>query len=188
MLNETQGNDRDEIVSILEGEKESEFDIVNNNSEVNAMLRTTCVATKLAAGHAENALPVSASATVNCRVLPHENPEDVFSTLQEVVGSNVEVSSVSNFQKSPVSPITSEIETIVGEAIHKVFPDLPLVPTMSTGATDALHLRSIGIPVYGTSAMMTDPTGYRGHGLNERIEITAYQATLDFWYGVMKQL
>jgi acetylornithine deacetylase/succinyl-diaminopimelate desuccinylase-like protein len=59
---------------------------------------------------------------------------------------------------------------------------------MSTGATDALYLRSIGIPVYGTSAMMTDPTGYRGHGLNERIEIIAYQATLDFWYGVMKQL
>lgn len=188
MLNEAQGNDRNEIIAILEGETESEFGIVNNNSEVNAMLRTTCVATKLVAGHAENALPVSATATVNCRVLPHENPEVIFSTLQEVVGSDVEVSSVSNFQKSPVSPITSEIETIVGEAIHKVFPDLPLVPTMSTGATDALYLRSIGIPVYGTSAMMTDPTGYRGHGLNERIEIIAYQATLDFWYGVMKQL
>ena len=187
-LNEAQGNDRDEIMSILEGEAESDFDIVNNNSEVNAMLRTTCVATKLSAGHAENALPVSATATVNCRVLPHENPEDVFSTLQELVGKNVKISSVSNFQKSPVSPITSEIERIVGDAIHKVFPDLPLVPTMSTGATDALHLRGIGIPVYGTSAMMTDPTGYRGHGLNERIEITAYQATLDFWYGVMKQL
>jgi len=187
-LNEAQGNDRDEIIAILEGETESDFVIVNNNSEVNAMLRTTCVATKLSAGHAENALPVSATATVNCRVLPHENPADVFSTLQELVGQNVEVSSVSSFQKSPVSPITSEIETIVGEAIHKVFPDLPLVPTMSTGATDALHLRSIGIPVYGTSAMMTDPTGYRGHGLNERIEITAYQATLDFWYEVMKQL
>ena len=188
MLNEAQGNDRNEIIAILEGETESEFGIVNNNSEVNAMLRTTCVATKLEAGHAENALPVSATATVNCRVLPHENPEVIFSTLQEVVGSDVEVSSVSNFQMSPVSPITSEIETIVGEAIHKVFPDLPLVPTMSTGATDALHLRSIGIPVYGTSAMMTDPTGYRGHGLNERIEIIAYQATLDFWYEVMKQL
>tara|TARA_B100001250_G_scaffold215691_1_gene185083 strand:- start:1926 stop:3188 length:1263 start_codon:yes stop_codon:yes gene_type:complete len=187
-LNEAKGNDRDEIMSILEGEAESDFDIVNNNSEVNAMLRTTCVATKLSAGHAENALPVSATATVNCRVLPHENPEDVFSTLQELVGKNVKISSVSNFQKSPVSPITSEIERIVGDAIHKVFPDLPLVPTMSTGATDALHLRSIGIPVYGTSAMMTDPTGYRGHGLNERIEITAYQASLDFWYGVMKQL
>ena len=187
-LNEAKGNDRDEIMSILEGKAESDFDIVNNNSEVNAMLRTTCVATKLSAGHAENALPVSATATVNCRVLPHENPEDVFSTLQELVGKNVKISSVSNFQKSPVSPITSEIERIVGDAIHKVFPDLPLVPTMSTGATDALHLRGIGIPVYGTSAMMTDPTGYRGHGLNERIEITAYQATLDFWYGVMKQL
>ena len=187
-LNDAQGNDRDEIIAILEGETESDFDIVNNNSEVNAMLRTTCVATKLSAGHAENALPVSATATVNCRVLPHENPEDVFSALQQLVGQNVKVSSVSNFQKSPVSPITPEIETIVGEAIHKVFPNLPLVPTMSTGATDALHLRSIGIPVYGTSAMMTDPTGYRGHGLNERIEITAYQATLDFWYGVMKQL
>jgi len=187
-LYEAKGNDRDEIMSILEGEAESDFDIVNNNSEVNAMLRTTCVATKLSAGHAENALPVSATATVNCRVLPHENPEDVFSTLQELVGKNVKISSVSNFQKSPVSPITSEIERIVGDAIHKVFPDLPLVPTMSTGATDALHLRGIGIPVYGTSAMMTDPTGYRGHGLNERIEITAYQATLDFWYRVMKQL
>ena len=187
-LYEAKGNDRDEIMSILEGKAESDFDIVNNNSEVNAMLRTTCVATKLSAGHAENALPVSATATVNCRVLPHENPEDVFSTLQELVGKNVKISSVSNFQKSPVSPITSEIERIVGDAIHKVFPDLPLVPTMSTGATDALHLRGIGIPVYGTSAMMTDPTGYRGHGLNERIEITAYQATLDFWYRVMKQL
>ena len=65
------------------------------------------------------------------------------------------MSAVSNFQKSPVSQITSEIESIVGDAILKVFPALPLVHTVSTGATDALHLRSIGIPVYGTSAKMT---------------------------------
>ena len=187
-LNEAQGNVREEIITILDGETESEFDMVNNNSAVNAILRTTCVATQLTAGHAENALPVSATATVNCRVLPHEDPEEIFSTLQEMVGDNVKVSSVSNFQKSPVSPITPKIQSLVGEAIGKVFPDMPLVPTMSTGATDALHLRSMGIPVYGTSAMMSDPTGYRGHGLNERIEITAYEASLDFWYHIMKEL
>jgi len=77
-LNQDQGNIRGEIIAILDGETESEFDMVNNNSAVNAILRTTCVATQLTAGHAENALPVSATATVNCRVLPHEEPEDIF--------------------------------------------------------------------------------------------------------------
>jgi len=187
-LNEAQGSVKGEIKAILQGDTETEFDIVNNNSEINAILRTTCVATQLEAGHAENALPVSATATVNCRILPHEDPKEIFSTLQTLVGNKVKVSSVSDFQKSPVSPITPEIQQIIGQAIGKVFPNMPLVPTMSSGATDALHLRSIGIPVYGTSAMMTDPTGYRGHGLNERIEITAYKASLDFFYGIMKQL
>ena len=66
--------------------------------------------------------------------------------------------------------------------------DRPIVPTMSTGATDAIELRSNGIPVYGTSAMMTDPTGFRAHGLDERVEISAFNASLDFWYALMEQL
>ena len=163
-------------------------EIADNNPAVNAILRTTCVATKLIAGHAENALPVSATATVNCRVLPHEEPAKILTTLQDLVGNNVDIEPVANFQKSPVSPITSEIKKLIEESMGKIFPNLPIVATMSTGATDAISLRSIGIPVYGTSGMMTDPTGYRGHGLNERIEISAYQVALEFWYEIMQEL
>jgi acetylornithine deacetylase/succinyl-diaminopimelate desuccinylase-like protein len=188
-LKKAEGRAKREIRAILDGGKQlGNVEIADNNPAVNAILRTTCVATKLIAGHAENALPVSATATVNCRVLPHEEPAKILTTLQDLVGNNVDIESISNFQKSPVSPITSEIKKLISESIGKIFPNLPIVATMSTGATDAISLRSIGIPVYGTSGMMTDPTGYRGHGLNERIEISAYQAALEFWYEIMQEL
>jgi acetylornithine deacetylase/succinyl-diaminopimelate desuccinylase-like protein len=152
------------------------------------MLRTTCVVTKLKAGHAENALPVSATATLNCRILPQSDPKRIVSKIKELVGEKVKVVTIFDFELSPPSPITPEIERLVSSSINKVFPGLPVVPTMSTGATDAIALRSNGIPVYGTSAMMTDPTGFRAHGLNERVEIEAFNASLDFWYALMKQL
>ena len=166
----------------------SELRLLETDPEMNAMLRTTCVATKLKGGHAENALPVSASATVNCRILPQSDPNDVFKKIKELVGYKVSVSPISDARLSPPSPITDEIIELVSSSINTSFPDLPIVPTMSTGATDAIELRSNGIPVYGTSAMMTDPTGFRAHGLDERVEISAFNASLDFWYVLMKQL
>ncbi|HJL79576.1 MAG: M20/M25/M40 family metallo-hydrolase [Gammaproteobacteria bacterium] len=180
-------SDKSQIQSILNGE-EKKYEILETNRGMNAILRTTCVATKLNGGHAENALPVSATATVNCRLVPQADSDEVLSKIKELVGNNVEVMPITDVRKSPPSPITAEIQELIASSIHTVFPNLPVVPTMSTGATDAIALRSSGISVYGTSAMMSDPTGYRGHGLDERIEISAFNASLDFWYALMKQL
>jgi len=176
------------IINSILNETASDLRLLETDPEMNAMVRTTCVATKLKGGHAENALPVSAKATVNCRILPQSDPNDVFKRIRELAGDKVSVSPISDGLLSPPSPITDEIIELVSSSINTSFPDLPIVPTMSTGATDAIELRSNGIPVYGTSAMMTDPTGFRAHGLDERVEISAFNASLDFWYALMKQL
>ena len=186
-LNDANDSNAKRINSILNA-TESDLRLLEIDPEMNAMLRTTCVATMLSGGHAENALPVSASATVNCRILPQSDPNDVFEKIKELAGNKVSVSAISDARLSPPSPISDEIIKLVSSSIHPSFPGLPLVPTMSTGATDAIELRSNGIPVYGTSAMMTDPTGFRAHGLDERVEISAFNASLDFWYALMKQL
>ena len=186
-LNDATDSNANKINSILD-ETGSELKLLKTDPEMNAMIRTTCVATKIKGGHAENALPVSASATVNCRILPQSDPNEVFKKIKELAGNKVSVSPISEAQFSPPSPITDEILKLVSSSIDTSFPSLPIVPTMSTGATDAIELRSNGIPVYGTSAMMTDPTGFRAHGLDERVEISAFNASLDFWYAIMKQL
>jgi acetylornithine deacetylase/succinyl-diaminopimelate desuccinylase-like protein len=80
------------------------------------------------------------------------------------------------------------VEKLIETAVDKTFQNIPVVPMMETGATDAIYLRSAGIPVYGTSGIMEDPTGGRAHGLNERVEVDAFAASLEFWYQLMKQL
>jgi len=175
-------------MNLILNEVQQEYEVLKKDPEMNALTRTTCVATKLTGGHAENALPVSATATVNCRLVPQDDPNQVLSKIRNLVGDDIVVTPNTDVRKSPASPITDEILELISSSMHPIFPDLAIVPTMSTGATDAIELRSNGVPVYGTSAMMTDPTGYRGHGLNERIEISAFNATLDFWYTLMKQL
>jgi acetylornithine deacetylase/succinyl-diaminopimelate desuccinylase-like protein len=162
--------------------------LISESPDLNAQLRTTCVATRLSGGHANNALPVAATATVNCRVLPHENPKDIMSIIKNIVGNDVEVGMVWVPESSPPSPVTSQILNLIANSLKNVFPSVAIVPYMSTGATDAQALRNIGIPVYGTSSVMTDPSGFRAHGLNERIEISAFHSSLDFWYESMKQL
>ena len=164
------------------------LDLINENPDLNAQLRTTCVATRLSGGHANNALPVSASATINCRVLPQEEPQKIVDIIQQIVGSDIEIDMVWVPKGSPPSPVTSEIMDLIGNSLKNVFPTAAIVPYMSTGATDAQALRNIGIPVYGASSIMTDPSGFRAHGLNERIEISAFHSSLDFWYESMKQL
>ena len=175
-------------MNLILNEVQQEYEVLKKDPEMNALTRTTCVATKLKGGHAENALPVSATATVNCRLVPQDDPNQVLSKIRNLVGNDIAVTPNTDVRKSPASPITDDILELISSSMHPIFPDLAIVPTMSTGATDAIELRSNGVPVYGTSAMMTDPTGYRGHGLNERIEISAFNATLDFWYTLMKQL
>ena len=175
---------------LLSGDSDlGNIDLIDQDPELNAQLRTTCVATQLSGGHAENALPVNVSATVNCRVLPHEDPDEILATIKKIAGDKVTVSVSYPAIKSPPSTLTKQVENLIQTAVDKTFQNIPVVPMMETGATDAIYLRSEGIPVYGTSGIMEDPEGdKRAHGLNERVGIDAFAASLEFWYQLMKQL
>jgi len=152
----------------------------------NAQLRTTCVATELAGGHAENALPQSASATVNCRMLPGTPSGEVQSTLSRVVNDTaVTVSVVTAAIPSPPSPLKPEIMDPV-ERVTKRLWNIPVVPVMETGATDGLYLRNAGIPVYGVSGVFVDINDIRAHGRDERIGVQDYYDGAEYIYQLVK--
>ena len=149
----------------------------------NSRLRTTCVATRLDAGHAENALPQRARATVNCRVLPGELIDSVQNTLETVIGNDqVSITRVTEATPSPPSPLTPEMLGTIETITEEMWPGVPVIPTMSTGATDGLYLRNAGIPVYGVSGLFRDVDDNRSHGQNERILIESYFDGLEFLY------
>lgn len=155
----------------------------------NSRLRTTCVATMLEGGHAENALPQRAQATVNCRVLPGSDMADVQATLESVIGdAQVEVSTLADATPSPASPLTPEVLGSIERITGELWPGVPVVPTMSTGATDGLFLRNAGIPVYGVSGLFSDIDDNRAHGQDERILIRSYFEGQEFLYRLTKAL
>ncbi len=155
----------------------------------NSMMRTTCVATELLGGHAENALPQMAQATVNCRVLPQDSPAQVEATLRQVLGNDgIKMTAVFPAIASPPSPMTPAIMELLGGVAGQMYPGLPLVGQMSTGATDGLHTRNAGIPTYGVSALGGDPTDIRAHGRDERVGVDSFYKALEYWYRLMKNL
>jgi len=155
----------------------------------NSRLRTTCVATRLDAGHADNALPQRARATVNCRVLPGESVGAVQSTLETVIGNNlVTVTEVEAPKLSPPSPLTEEMLGAIEATTEEMWHGVPVIPTMSTGATDGLYLRNAGIPVYGVSGLFGDIDDVRAHGQNERILIKSFFEGQEFLYQLTKTL
>jgi acetylornithine deacetylase/succinyl-diaminopimelate desuccinylase-like protein len=163
-------------------------DMLAKNPGLVGQTRTTCVATMLTGGHAENALPQSATANVNCRIFPGVKPEDVRKALADVVGEGVEVTSKSNPLTSDPSPLRKDVIDAVTRVVHRFYPGLPVVPVQSSGATDGLVFRSIGIPTYAV-----DPTFIRdkdsfAHGLNERIPVKSFYEGLEMWYLLVKDL
>lgn len=155
----------------------------------NSRLRTTCVATRLDAGHADNALPQRARATVNCRVLPGESIDAVEHTLETVIGNSaVSISRVNTATPSPPSPLTPEMFDAIGQVTEELWPGVPVIPTMSTGATDGLYLRIAGIPVYGVSGLFGEIDDVRAHGQNERILIDSFFEGQEFLYRLTKKL
>jgi acetylornithine deacetylase/succinyl-diaminopimelate desuccinylase-like protein len=155
----------------------------------NSRMRTTCVATRLDAGHADNALPQRARATVNCRVLPGESVDGVQKTLETVIGDNrVSVTPVNDPNPSPPSPLTAEVLGPIEALTEAMWPGVPVIPMMSTGATDGLYLRRAGIPVYGVSGLFHDIDDVRAHGQNERIKIEHFFEGQDFLYHLTRAL
>jgi len=155
----------------------------------NAQLRTTCVATRLAGGHADNALPQVAQATVNCRLLPGTDTAAVIRELRRVVAdTSVEVREVQPATVSPPSPLRPEILAAVEEVARRFWPGVVVVPVMSSGATDGSYVRRAGIPVYGIGGIFTEPDESRAHGRDERVEIRRFYEGVEFAKAMVERL
>ena len=161
--------------------------IVSRDKTFHSTLRTTCVATLLAAGHAENALPQRATANVNCRIFPGESVEATRAKLQELAGPKVTVTANQPIRPTAVPPtLDPKIVGPMRAVGAKRFPGLPLLPLMSTGATDGIFLESIGIPTYGAPGIMAEPDFNGIHGLNERVRVSSLYDGRDYLYDLVK--
>lgn len=156
---------------------------------INSILRTTCVATLLEGGHAMNALPQLARATVNCRVLPGEPLEEVRKTIAKAVADEqIAVTLSWGHVASDPSPLNPKIMGTIEKLAQKQWPGVPVIPSMSAGATDGSFLRNTGIPTYGYSARVADIDDVRAHGRDERVEVKSFYDGLEHLYQLVKAL
>ena len=164
----------------------------------NALLRTTCVATMLTGGHAQNALPQMARANVNCRIFPSEDPDAIRKTIERVIADpNVTVSevpihaadgSVVKLVTVPPSPLLPEVTRAMDETVGRMWGNVPVVASMSTGATDGRITRTAGIPTFGISCMFFEMNDNRAHGKDERVGIQDFYDGVEFNYRFIQQL
>lgn len=160
---------------------------VSKQARYNSMLRTTCVATRLAGGHANNALPQTATANVNCRILPNVPPAKVRESLARVIAdTGIEISAAPNEPGTSPSPLNPELMQPIDRITRDMFGNIPVIPTMSTGATDGKFLRAAGIPTYGVSGIFGDPNDGRAHGRDERILVSSFFDGQEFLYRLVK--
>jgi acetylornithine deacetylase/succinyl-diaminopimelate desuccinylase-like protein len=151
-------------------------------------IRTTCVATMLSGGHAENALPQSASANINCRIFPGVKIPDVRQTLQGVVGDGLEVKLVTPELSSDPSPLRADLVAAVTRAVHTIHPGIPVVPVQASGASDGLVFCAVGIPTYGVDGNFMQPKEDFSHGLNERLLVKSFYDSLTYWHALLTDL
>ena len=162
--------------------------VVSADRAYNSMLRTTCVATLLTAGHAINALPQRATATVNCRIIPGETAEEVQAKLEQTVaGLGLKVTRLTAKERSLAipPPLDPKIVGPMEKLAAKHFPGVPVIPDMSTGASDATHLGRLGIPTYGVPGLWNEPETAGTHGLNERISINSLYRGRDYLFDLI---
>jgi acetylornithine deacetylase/succinyl-diaminopimelate desuccinylase-like protein len=167
--------------------------IISRDPRYNSMLRTTCVATRLSGGHAYNALPQTASANVNCRIVPTQTPDEVRGMLARIIGDTaIHITSTVPIRErsgAPPSQLIAELMDPVTAITHDMFgTNVPVIPVMSTGATDGRFLRAAGIPTYGVSGLFGDPTDARAHGRDERMLVKSYFDGQEFLHRLVRQL
>jgi acetylornithine deacetylase/succinyl-diaminopimelate desuccinylase-like protein len=155
----------------------------------NATVRTTCVATKVEAGHADNALPQRARATVNCRILPDESIGDVQRTLERVVADDaIKITRIGEGVAGPMPPLTPTLMNAVEDISNDLWPGVPVIPTLLPGGTDGRFLNNAGIPTYGISGMFGGPEPSGAHGLNEHLRVKSLYDGQEFLYRLGKRL
>src|SRR5262252_3441341 len=159
------------------------------NPAYNAQLRTTCVATMLEGGHARNALPQMARTIVNCRVIPGEKVEDVTATLKHVLADDqISLTPIGQPVLSNPSAIEEGLLSAIEKTSAEFWPGVPVVPVMSTGATDGSYLRNAGIPTYGHSGLAGDVDDVRAHGRDERVAVKSFFEGGEYLYRLVKRL
>jgi acetylornithine deacetylase/succinyl-diaminopimelate desuccinylase-like protein len=171
---------------------------LSRDTRDHATLRTTCVATRLVGGHANNALPQLAQATVNCRILPAHSPEEVRQTLAGVVGDAIKVQYLGIDGKAhdtatdtggfPPPSLSPEVMRPLEQLVADMWPGIKVVPAMSLGASDAVYTMSAGLPTYNITGNLQDENDIRAHGLDERIRVEAFDKGVDFLYRYIKAI
>jgi acetylornithine deacetylase/succinyl-diaminopimelate desuccinylase-like protein len=162
--------------------------VLDKDVNWHAMLRTTCVATMLSAGHATNALPQRARANINCRIFPGLAREEVMAQLVKIVDDPAVAVSVPEV-RGPVAqpaPLTPRILDPIKQVAHEMWPGVPVITTLEPGATDAQFMNPAGIPTYGVDGIFSDPDGGHIHGLNERVRIESVYEGRTFLYRLVK--
>lgn len=180
----------DAITAILAGSSDAAaLRPLTERPAYNSQIRTTCVATLVQAGEAENALPQNARATVNCRILPDEPADGVEAALVKVVDdARITVTPIGKAVLSPPSPLDPEVMQTAERLTQEMWPGVPLIPTMSGGYTDSRWLRSAGIPAYGISGLFVEPETSGVHGRNERVPAKSIFDSRQFLYRLVKLL
>jgi acetylornithine deacetylase/succinyl-diaminopimelate desuccinylase-like protein len=153
----------------------------------NALIRTTCVATRLDAGHADNALPQTAQAVVNCRLLPGDSAVEVRATIVRILNDpKISVTPIEIPTPGNPSPLRPDVMGPIERITEAMWPGIPVIPIMSTGATDGLYLRNAGIPTYGVSGVFSDVDDDREHGKDERIGMKQFYDAREFLYRLVR--
>jgi acetylornithine deacetylase/succinyl-diaminopimelate desuccinylase-like protein len=179
------------MTALMANPKDARADaILSKDPGLHTMLRTTCVATMLSAGHAQNALPQRATANINCRIFPGVSRDAVRDKLIEVIAdSQVSVSKTAVAGprgEAPAPPLTPQVMGPIEKVSAEMWPGIPVVPILQAGATDGKALTAGGIPTYGVSGIFLEPDLGRIHGLNERVGVTALYEGRDFLYKLVK--
>ncbi len=179
----------EELAKVAEGSTDAMGRVAATSPLWNSTLRTTCVATQLEGGHAMNALPQLAAATVNCRVLPEDSIEYVQSTLQKLFADDqVSVKIMAEVTRGPSSPLRPDIMRAITRVTDTLWPGVPVIPTMVPGATDGRFLRAAGIPTYGVQGFFMDQNDIRMHGRDERMSVKSFYEGQTFLYELVKTM
>jgi acetylornithine deacetylase/succinyl-diaminopimelate desuccinylase-like protein len=183
------GSSTEDLKQVAEGSEEAMRRVAAVSPVWNADLRTTCVATQIEGGHAVNALPQLAAATVNCRILPEDSIEYVENTLRTVIADDqVLLKRTEEPRPGPSSPLRPDLMNAITKATNDIWPGVPVVPIMVTGATDGKYLRVAGIPTYGVQGFFFERDDIRFHGRDERMSVRSFYEGQAFLYDLVKQL
>jgi acetylornithine deacetylase/succinyl-diaminopimelate desuccinylase-like protein len=159
----------------------------------NARLRTTCVATRLDAGHANNALPGTARANVNCRILPGHTRDEIRAQLIKILAEpEINVTPADNtasaLGENPPSTLRPDVMGPLERVVNQMWPGVPVVPVLDAGASDGIHTRALGIPTYGLPGVFIDLNDDRSHGRDERLPVASFYEGVEFYYRLTKAL